>query len=162
MPEGDGQVRKGDERAMSEIGEWTNPGATKRCFVRSALILAGSILAIAAPLCLLSIAMEQSGLSGPAGVAIAAAVCLVAGWASDGVAAIVHRTVSPLAAMLVGMSLRLMPPLVVCMLLALRGDGREYLPFVVYLLTFYLVTLALDTWWAVKRVSGAAVRPQSR
>jgi hypothetical protein len=146
---------------MSDLGDWTNPNATNRGFVRSALILAGSILAIAAPLCLLSIATEQTGLGGPPGVAIAAAVCLLAGWASDGAAAFVHRAVSPLAALLAGMSLRLVPPLVVCMLLALRGGGRDHLAFVVYLLAFYFVTLALDTWWAVKRV-GARARSPSR
>jgi hypothetical protein len=147
---------------VEDSGDWMNPNATTRGFVRSALILAGSILAIAAPLCLLSLAMKQTGLGGPAGVAIAAAVCLLAGWASDGVVAIVHRTVNPLAALLVGMSLRLLPPLIVCMLLALRGAGRDYLAFVVYLLTFYFVTLALDTWWAVKRVARRPARSQNR
>jgi hypothetical protein len=48
------------------------------------------------------------------------------------------------------------------MLLALQDGGREHLAFVVYLLTFYFVTLALDTWWAVKRVAGAAARSHTR
>ena len=139
-----------------ELGDWSNPNATKCGIVRSGLVLVGSILAIAVPLCLLSVAMEQAGLNGPAGVIGAAAVCLFAGLSADAAAALANRAASPLVALLVGMALRSLPPLIVCLILAVQGGGREHLPFVVYLLTFYLVTLALDTWWAVLRVAGTA------
>ena len=42
--------------------------------------------------------------------------------------------------------------LAVCIGLAAFGQsGRQHLAFIGYLLTFYLVTLALETWLAVKR-----------
>jgi hypothetical protein len=142
--------------SVEDIGDWTNPNASNRGFVRSALILAGSTLAIAAPLCLFAIVTAQPGLGGPWGVAAAAAVCLFAGWAADAVAAIVQRFAPPHAALLSAMAVRSSPPLLVCMLLAVQGGGREHLAFVVYLLTFYLVVLTLDTWWAVRRVADAS------
>jgi hypothetical protein len=145
-----------------DMGDWSNPNATNRSFVRSALILAGSIVAIAAPLCLFSIATEQSGSGGPWGVLAAAAVCLFAGWSADAAAAIVHRGAYPLVAPLAGMAVRLLPPLFVCLALAVQGDGREHLAFVVYLLTFYLVTLSLDTWWAVQRIAGPSSQLHKR
>ena len=148
--------------SVEDMGGWMHPNATNGGFVRSVLVLAGSILAIAAPLGLFSFATEQSGSAGPAGVAAAAVICLLAGCAADGVAAIVHRAGSPLAALLAGMALRLAPPLGVCLFLAMRGGGREHLAFVVYLLTFYLVTLTLDTRWAVQRVAGASARSHTR
>jgi hypothetical protein len=148
--------------SVEDVGDWTNPNASKGGFVRSALILTGSILAVAAPLGLFSIATGQPGSGGPWGVAAAAAICLVAGWLADAVAAIVYRAVSALAAMLVGMAMRLLPPLFVCLVLAVQGGGREHLAFVLYLLTFYLVTLTLDTWWAVQRVSSGSSHLEKR
>ena len=136
--------------------DWTNPNATNRGFARSALMLAGSIMAIAAPLFLFSIATEKTGSGGPGGVAAAAAICIVAGWSADTVATLAHRAISPLAALLAGMAGRSLPPLMFCLVLAAKGGGREHLAFVVYLLTFYLVILTLDTWWAVQRVGDAA------
>ncbi|MEX2309374.1 MAG: hypothetical protein WD738_17375 [Pirellulales bacterium] len=140
--------------SVEDIGDWMNLNATNRGIVHSALILAGSIVVIAAPLCLLSIVMGLSGSGGPWGVSAAAAVCILAGVAADGVAALVQRAASPLASLLAGMTLRLLPPLVVCLILALREGGSDHLAFVVYLLVFYLVILSLDTWWAVQRVPG--------
>jgi hypothetical protein len=148
--------------SADDTAGWMNPNAANRSFAYSALILAGSIVPIAAPLCLLSVLTGQSGSGGPLGVWIAAAICVFAGLAADGAAALVQRAGSTLAAMLAGMTLRLLPPLVVCLVLALRGGGREHLPFVVYLLLFYLVVLSLDTWWAVQRVPGTPGHSNNR
>ena len=53
------------------------------------------------------------------------------------------------------MMVRMFVPLGVCVaILATGQDGRDHLPFIVYLLTFYMVTLGLETWLAVKRSSG--------
>ena len=55
------------------------------------------------------------------------------------------------------MLVRMMLPLVVCLILALKGfSGRENLEFVCYLLAFYTTTLVLETWLAVKRVAYSA------
>ncbi len=55
------------------------------------------------------------------------------------------------------MAIRMVPPLAICVVLAAQGaDGREHLAFIGYLLAFYLVTLAVETWLAVKRVRNHA------
>lgn len=122
-----------------------------RGFVRPALFLAGCVGAVA--LLLSPIAIGRTGSGGPAGLAIAAAFCLVAGWIAEALAYRLHRSVSPLGVMLLGMAIRMVPPLGVCLMLAAQGArGREHLAFIGYLLAFYLVTLALETWLTVKRV----------
>jgi hypothetical protein len=141
---------------VEDIGEGSHGAAANRHFVHSALLLSGMIFALAGLFCLFSIATRQTGSSGPWGVAGAAALCLIGGWSADAISAFAHGAWSSLIALLAGAAIRLLPPLVVCMVLALRGGGREHLAFVVYLLVFYLVVLALDTWWAVRRVPGAA------
>jgi hypothetical protein len=56
--------------------------------------------------------------------------------------------------MLVGMAVRMGPPLVICLVLAAQGaNGREHLAFIVYLLLFYVATLAVETWLAAIRAS---------
>jgi hypothetical protein len=105
-------------------------------------------------LLILPFSVGRPGTAGPAGLAAAAAICLLAGWASEAVACYVLATRTPLVRMLVGMAIRMLPPLAVCLALAAQGaSGRQHLPFVCYLLTFYLVTLALETWLAVGRAA---------
>lgn len=138
---------------VETMGGWSNANAANRGFVRSAMILAGATLVIAVVLCLVAVATSQTGSGGPWGVAAAAAICLLGGWAAEGVATLVHRAGSPLGAFFAGMALRLFPPLLVCTFLAMQGGGRQHLAFIVYLLTFYFMALALDTWWAVQRTA---------
>jgi hypothetical protein len=129
----------------------TSGPAIMHGFVRSAMLLAACILAVA--LLLMPIAVRQSGSGGPVGLAIAAAICLASGWLSELIAALLSRA-TPLAATLVGMMVRMLLPLGVCVALAATGqDGREHLAFIGYLLTFYIVTLVLETRLAVKRAS---------
>jgi hypothetical protein len=121
-------------------------------FLRSTALLAACTVAIA--LLCLSYAIEQSGSSGPIGLTIAATVCFVCGVASEGIALLMLRVGTPLAAMLVGMAVRMGPPLVICLVLAAQGaNGREHLAFIVYLLLFYVATLAVETWLAANRAS---------
>lgn len=117
-------------------------------------MLAGCILLIA--LVLAPFAAGRSGANGLAGVAAAAGICLVTGLAAEGVATLLAGRVSTLVGMLLGMAIRMVPPLGACVFLAAQGSqGRHYLPFIVYLLAFYFVTLALETWLTVERIGSA-------
>ncbi|HJQ78925.1 MAG TPA: hypothetical protein VJ828_03170 [Lacipirellulaceae bacterium] len=97
--------------------------------------------------------MRQSGSAGLLGVGAAAAILLISGMAAEGLATVFARLDTPLAALVIGMIARMTPALVICLVLALQGThGRRHLAFICYLLAFYLATLALETWLAVKRV----------
>lgn len=136
---------------MSAIAE---SECSRTSFWRASLLLAGCVLA--GGLALAPFAISKTGSSGIGGVALAGAICLVAGLLAEGIAHLLGRGVSPLAVMLLGMSIRIMPPLGICLVLAAQGArGREHLAFIVYLLAFYLATLALETWFNVSRISAA-------
>ena len=125
---------------------------THASFLRSVLMLTGSVLLVG--LLLAPLAAVRTGSGGSGGLALAAAICLVAGWTSETLAALLRDRVMPLALMLLGMTLRMVPPLGVCVALAAQGiSGRANLAFIFYLLAFYLVTLALETWLTVSRVA---------
>jgi len=127
------------------------PSSPIRGFVRPALVFVGCVCAVA--LLLLPLAWGRPGSGGPIGLAAAAAICLAAGWLAEGVSSMLHRSVAPLGVMLLSMGIRISVPLGICLVLAAQGaSGRQYLAFIGYLLTFYLVTLALETWLTVKRV----------
>ena len=59
----------------------------------------------------------------------------------------------PLAGLLLAMALRSLPPLTVCLLLAIQGEGEQFIGFISYLLVFYLVTLSIETFLSVKLIS---------
>jgi hypothetical protein len=130
----------------------TDEPAASRLFMRAALALAICVVVVA--LLLLPYAMRQSGSAGPTGVAAAATIVFLSGLAAEGLASLFSRLGTPLAALLTGMAVRMTPPMLICLILALQGaHGRQYLAFICYLLAFYLVTLAVETWLAVKRVN---------
>ena len=56
----------------------------------------------------------------------------------------------PLVGLLLAMALRMILPLTVCLLLAVQGSGKQYRGFVTYLLLFYCVTLAIETFLSVR------------
>jgi hypothetical protein len=119
-------------------------------YCRSAAWLTGGGLVVG--LILFPFAMVRSGTGGPMGLLTAATICIAAGWISEALRCFVLRS-TPLASLLLGMVLRIAPPLFVCLLLAARHEnGWDHLPFVCYLLAFYGVTLALESWFAVGRV----------
>ena len=131
--------------------------------MRSALMLIACIFAVA--LALTPIAFRQGGSGGPLGLTIAAAICLFSGLGAECLSHVLTRLSSPLAGQLSGMSIRMFLPLCVCLVLALAGfSGRENLAFVCYLLAFYIATLVLETWLAVKRVAepSATLRHSTR
>src|SRR4051812_25615576 len=121
-------------------------------FVRSALMLVACTSVVA--LALAPIALRNEGSGSLAGLAVAAGVCLLAGFAAEGVSTFLASSGTPLAAAMVGMGMRMLPPLILCVALAATGQsGREHLAFIVYLLAFYFATLVMETWLAVKRVA---------
>ncbi len=116
------------------------------------LLLTGVTLVVA--LALLPFAVNQSEPGGVGGLSIAAAICLLGGTLAELAAWSLSKVTAPLVVMLCGMAIRMVPALAVCVYLAASGHGgRENLPFVGYLLVFYLSTLALETYLNVKRVS---------
>jgi hypothetical protein len=113
-------------------------------------------------LALAPFAFSKTGSAGLGGVALAGAITLVCGLLTEGAAHLLGRQTSPLVTMLLGMGIRMAPPLGICLYLAAQGArGREHLAFIVYLLAFYLVTLALETWLNVSRISATSVAPKS-
>ncbi len=133
----------------------TSGQASEYGFMRSALMLIACVFAVA--LVMMPIAVRRVGSAGLVGLGIAAAICLLSGLAAECLCHVMNRISSPLAGQLSGMLVRMMLPLVVCLILALKGfSGRENLEFVCYLLAFYTTTLVLETWLAVKRVAYSA------
>ncbi len=119
-------------------------------FVRSAIMLSACVLAAA--LLVMPFALRKTGSSGPLGLAIAAAICLLSGLISEAIASTLGST--PLGATLVSMMARMILPLGVCVAILAAGQtGRQHLAFIFYLLAFYMVTLVLETCLAVKRAS---------
>jgi hypothetical protein len=99
------------------------------------------------------IAFSQAGPNGPIGLVLAAAICLFSGLVAETVTSAMPRT-APTGAALIRLFVRMFVPLGACVaILAIGQDGRDYLFFIGYLLTFYMVTLGLETWIAVKRSS---------
>lgn len=138
--------------SLEAMSATTESESTRTSFWRGSLMLAGCVLLCAVVLA--PFAIGKAGSSGPLGLAIAGAICLAAGVAAEAIAALLGRSVSPIATMLLGIAIRMLPPLGICVFLAAQGArGREHLAFIVYLLVFYLATLALETWLTVERIS---------
>ena len=120
----------------------------------AALLVTAVVLTVA--LCIAPFASGRAGSAGLGGLTIAAAICLATAWISEMVAALIAGQASPLAMMALGMVIRMVPPLAICVGLAARGaSGRDHLAFIFYLLAFYLVTLAMETWSTVARVAAS-------
>ena len=114
--------------------------------MRSALLLAGCVLVVALLLAPFAVAQDWQRRTRRAGARRARFAWRPAGLPKR-LARLLGRDASPLAVMLLGMAIRMVPPLGICVVLAAQGaHGREHLAFIVYLLAFYLVTLALETW----------------
>jgi hypothetical protein len=123
-------------------------------FLHPAFTLAGVLFVVA--LLLLPFAIRQAGSAGIGGLAVAGLVCLVAGCVAEVITFALAGRVAPVSIMLLGMGVRVLPPMAICIgLLATGQSGRDHLSFIGYLLAFYLTTLATETYSAVKRLSTA-------
>jgi len=130
----------------------SNEQVTGHGFVQSALLVTAAILFVG--VLLAPFAARQTDMNGMSGLVSAAAICLLAACLAEGVGCALSRAGSPLAAMLFAMTLRFIPPLAVCFVLATsQAGGQQHFAFVCYLLIFYFATLAVETWLAVKRVN---------
>ncbi len=125
---------------------------TSQSLARSVLCVAACIVFIA--LLLTPIAATQTGTNGLLGLAAAGGLCLIASVFAETIAFVKGRAGSHLVAMGLSMALRDIPLLAICLALAVAGQsGEQHLGFVCYLLGFYFVALACETWLAVNRVS---------
>jgi hypothetical protein len=134
----------------------TAPKPTRTSILRSSLLLAGCVGFVA--LLLAPFAMQGTGSAGFGGLAVAAAICLLAGLVAEFAAFLLGSNTSPLVTMLLGMGIRMTPPMGIVLAIAMQGaSGRQYMAFICYLLAFYLATLALETWLTVSRVTHSSV-----
>jgi hypothetical protein len=80
----------------------------------------------------------------------AVGVCVTPGLAALFVAHHFAGTGQPLVGMLIAMGCRLVPPLVVCLWLALNRDAVNGRVFAGFLIAAYLVSLAVETFLSVR------------
>ncbi|MCA9229958.1 MAG: hypothetical protein KDA57_04850 [Planctomycetales bacterium] len=120
----------------------------KNAYLRYALWLACAVLVLL--LLLMPFAHWQDGSHGLLQVAAAAVTCLLPGtlalWISS-------RKVEPtwvLFGIVASMGLRLLPPLVICLVISLKATGADYFNFICYLLLFYFATLAFETYSSIR------------
>jgi hypothetical protein len=147
-------IELGNSETTQAMSGTNGAKALQTSCLNSALLVTAVLLVVA--LLIAPFASGRSGSGGLGGLTIAVAICLSTAWVSELVAALLVRHASPLAMMALGMVIRMVPPLAVCVWLAARGiSGRDHLAFIFYLLAFYLVTLFLETWSSVARISAS-------
>jgi hypothetical protein len=131
-----------------EVPEKNHQICGSRQFFRNAGSLALAMVAVSVLVGPLAYMAE-----GGAGVmrALAAAVlCLVCGVIAIGLRAWFSSQNNPLAGLLGSMAVRFFPPLVLCLLIAIKRPDSEVFVFVGSLLMYYLVTLSVESWLAVQ------------
>lgn len=106
-------------------------------------------------LLLLPVGYWQNGLHGVTEVVAAALISLFSGGLAMA-AFYRYRLQQPLVGLLLAMAIRLIPPLVVCLVIAANGMAAVYFGFVCYLLTFFMACLAVETYLAVRLVDSNA------
>ena len=85
----------------------------------------------------------------------AAFFCGASAIGSQFIAVLLTGPAYPVHATMLAMMLRMAPPLLLCMLVGLRRGPLTDAGMVFYMIGFYLVTLAVDTWLSVGRISPA-------
>ena len=130
---------------------------------RCVAILAG--VAGVVLLLLLPMAYWLHGLRGCCELVAAAMICFLPGLAALGIVCRSSGSAScsppgqsseagqtSLVALLLAMAARLVPPLMVGLLVAIQGARSPWIGLIAYMLVFYLVTLAVETWLSIQTV----------
>ena len=135
---------------MSEQVDHWSTSSREGGFLRTMMLLVGAIVALF--VAVLPIAVWQQGIQGVWQSATAGLLCLLPAVAGLGISCRLVGTPQAMVAMLLAMAFRLLPPLAVCLLLAMRGSRADYIPFVCYLLLFSATTLAIETYLFVRLI----------
>jgi hypothetical protein len=96
------------------------------------------------------LAYMAEGRAGVMWALAAAGLCLTCGFASIALREWFTSQNNPLAGLLGSMGVRLFPPLVLCLLIAIKQTGGDYFVFIGSLLVYYLVTLTVESWLSVR------------
>ena len=107
-------------------------------------------------LVILPVAYAASGPAGLFAALWATALCLMSGTLSLLASTAVSRASTPLGGLLVGIMVRMALPLAVVMAIYHRGGWLVAAGMIYYVLVFYMITLAAETWIAVGQVGGVA------
>jgi hypothetical protein len=97
-------------------------------------------------------------LQGNIGVVALVAAAFFCGASAIGaqlIAVLLVGSANPVHAVMIAMLLRMVPPLALCAVVGLRRGPLTDAGIVFYMIGFYLVTLAVDTWLSVRRISPA-------
>ena len=86
----------------------------------------------------------------------AVGVCITPGLAALVVSTYFSSVGQPLIGMLIAMGCRMLPPLVVCLWLALNRDAVNGRVFAGFLIAAYLVSLAVETFVSVRSVDSSS------
>jgi len=129
------------------------PGANDNSFVLAARL----VLPLALCYALVAVPVYwYQGLLGLAAAGVAALVCALGSAAAAIAASRLSATGQNVSATLLAMMLRMALPLAFCMIIYLQGGPLADAGLVLYLLVFYMVALAADTWQALGRVKSLA------
>ncbi|TWU27349.1 hypothetical protein [Bythopirellula polymerisocia] len=91
----------------------------------------------------------------------AASICFAAGLAALVISYQFSLAGQNLAGMLLAMGCRLVPPLMVCLWLALNKNQANHNSFVGFLIASYLVSLAAETFLSVQMIDSLPSKPAS-
>jgi hypothetical protein len=101
---------------------------------------------------ILPFALWLEGPQGGVEASVAAFICTFCGLLVIGVTSLKVLRKKVLVSMLVAMAIRFMPPMVVCLVLTVSGDKAEFFSFICYLLLFYMISLAVETYLSMQRI----------
>ena len=100
------------------------------------------------------------GLTGVFAAGVAALVCAVASGGAAVAASRLSAGGQPIAGTLLAMILRMTLPLAFCVVLAVQRGPLVDAGIMLYLVGFYMVALAADSWHSIGRIRSAVPRPR--
>jgi hypothetical protein len=122
---------------------------------------AASMTLVIASLCLVSlpIAISVSGADGIVAAFLAAAIVSVASAAGIAIGGFCCGKHEAIMKLLLGMVVRMLVPLVACVLMLMLSPRMTDAGFALYVLVFYLLALPIETAMAVVKVAAVRTRP---